>query len=138
MALITIRAKCTAVITSSRPIGFLEARLANVLWPALRQAMIDEINADAQTSHDSHVVDPTVHYYAGDDQAEINVAGSLTVETTRTVDQIRAGFDAVLDLWKVIIRDEIAGDAQTTLDGVDYPQPFHVHRAATSADEDVP
>lgn len=138
MALITVRAKLTLVITSGRSPTFLQNRLNNVTWPDMRQAMIDALNADAQTTHDSHDVQHTVDFYEGETQAEVHIRGSITVETTRTIDQIRSGFDAVLDDWRIILRDAINSDPQTTLGGVDYPQPFHVHRAAASVDEDVP
>ena len=137
--MITVRTKIALVITSGRSETFLRNRLDNVIWPNLRDAMIAALNADAETRHDSHTVQHTVHFYgSGGGQAEVHVRGSITVETTRTVTQIRSGFDAVLDEWKNILRDAINSDPQTTLGGVDYPQPFHLHRAATSVDEDVP
>ena len=139
MALITVRTKIVLVVTSTRSATFLQNRLNNVIWPDLRDAMVDALNADPETSHDSHAIQATVHFYGdGSGQAEINARGSITVETTRTIDQIRAGFDAVLDDWKVILRDAINSDPQTSLGGVDYPQPFHLHRSVGSTDEDVP
>ena len=104
----------------------------------MRDAMIAALDADAQTTHLSHAVSASVHYYAGETQAEINARGTITVETTRTLAQLQAGFDAVLDEWKVLLRDAINSDPQTTLGGVDYPLPFHLHRSTGSPDEDVP
>jgi hypothetical protein len=123
--------KVVILLQTTRSENVLRNRMTNQVWPDLRDAAVDALNADAQTSHVSHVFRVMVKVRA-DGSAEVYPKMQATIDTTRTRQQLLNGLDSLLDEWKTIVRGHVASDAQTTITG------WHRHLVAGPVDEGEP
>lgn len=120
--------KVVILLQTTRSEIVLRNQMMNGVWPDLRDAAVDALNADPQTSHVSHVFRVMVHVRA-DGSAEVYPKIQATIDTTRTRQQLLNGLDSLLDEWKTIVRGHVNADAQTTITG------WHRHLSTGPVDE---